>query len=451
LSTSAAIASSSWKQEVNRRVAEHKNHKGSSVVELAAPLEIHHGASSRAAEAAARVAARYAKAPSYSEVLADEARAAVRAAEAASKAALKAQAAAESVLAGLEAASAAEPAWEPEPAPARVPERRVEPAPAQARPAASRASQAENYDSDRPSFAVRWEPDMPVRQAASTALHATLGAGVSAADLDDGWREQALPEQDELGGEGVELVEPAQPIHANLIEFPRELVATRKVRPRLAEGPYAESGEPGAQLSIFEVDPGTVSTQPAAADPVNDAVAPAWAGAEWTGPKWSGIELDAQSIEDLRAEEEALEQAEALAVPELHLAPMSLRLMAIVVNGTLIAGACLVAALMAAHNAKELPALREIEIGAAAALVIVGALYQALFFTLASATPGMKYAHISLCTLDGQIPTRAQRCGRLFALLLSLLPLGLGIAWAVFDDDHLCWHDRLSRTYMRRY
>jgi hypothetical protein len=23
--------------------------------------------------------------------------------------------------------------------------------------------------------------------------------------------------------------------------------------------------------------------------------------------------------------------------------------------------------------------------------------------------------------------------------------------WAVFDEDHLSWHDRLSRTYLRKY
>jgi len=26
----------------------------------------------------------------------------------------------------------------------------------------------------------------------------------------------------------------------------------------------------------------------------------------------------------------------------------------------------------------------------------------------------------------------------------------LGVAWALFDEDHLCWHDRLSRTYLRK-
>ena len=32
----------------------------------------------------------------------------------------------------------------------------------------------------------------------------------------------------------------------------------------------------------------------------------------------------------------------------------------------------------------------------------------------------------------------------LTALLLSVLPLGLGLAWALFDVAHLSWHDRLS-------
>jgi hypothetical protein len=36
------------------------------------------------------------------------------------------------------------------------------------------------------------------------------------------------------------------------------------------------------------------------------------------------------------------------------------------------------------------------------------------------------------------------------ALLLSVLPVGLGAAWLLFDDDHLCWHDRLSKTYLRK-
>jgi len=24
------------------------------------------------------------------------------------------------------------------------------------------------------------------------------------------------------------------------------------------------------------------------------------------------------------------------------------------------------------------------------------------------------------------------------------------VAWAIFDEEHLSWHDRLSRTYLRK-
>ena len=91
-----ANGSPAWKQEVNQRVAAHKDRKTVSAVEPETHSESLHSASTRAAAAAARVLARYANAPSYSEILANDARAAVRAAEAASKAALEAQAAAES-------------------------------------------------------------------------------------------------------------------------------------------------------------------------------------------------------------------------------------------------------------------------------------------------------------------------------------------------------------------
>ena len=86
-----------------------------------------------------------------------------------------------------------------------------------------------------------------------------------------------------------ETADTAQPIHANLIQFPRELVATRKVRPRRAEGPYAAMTEQGGQLSIFEVDPGAFTMEAAQTSVLEEAAAPAW-----KGPEWSGIKLDAR-------------------------------------------------------------------------------------------------------------------------------------------------------------
>lgn len=369
-------------------------------------------------------------------MLASEARAAARAAQAASKAALEAHAAAASVLAGIEAASAAASAPEAEPeahAPA-VADQTWEPAAESSLPHHPSASQA----IERQSLGVRWQPDFPVREAPPAAAHATHGPALHRMRGEE-WLEPASQALEVLDSEEIEVIEPAQPIHANLIEFPRELVATRKVRPRRAAGSSADAAEPGMQLSIFEVDPSTISMQPAAAADSVFAPAPAW-----PAPQWSAIELEELPLE------EAVAIAQAPQASDLQPAPFNLRLMAHLVDGALIVLAFLAAAL-ASVNPGDLPGLREIELGAAVALVVAVGLYHALFFTLAKATPGMKYAHIRLCTFEDEIPTRAQRWTRLGALLLSLLPVGLGLVWAIFDDDHLTWHDRLSRTYLRRY
>jgi uncharacterized RDD family membrane protein YckC len=459
LSTSASHANLSplWKQEVNRRVAAHMNRKTVPAGECEAMPETRPGSGSRAAQAAARVAARYANAPSYSEMLASEARAAVAAAEAVSRAALEAQAAAQSVLDSIEAAASAATVAHEEPRPTAlhvvsaegVEEREIAPAPSavhqdgfaeqtlELTPEPARRDAAKPAPvADGQGFAIRWEPDMPALRREPEVGRASHAAGLfGSAGPEWSGLEDAGFQSEEIG-----VVEPAQPIYANLIEFPRELVAARKVRPRLAEGPLA--AEPGAQLSIFEVDPGDVSTEPEIASAAVESAQPAW-----TQPEWSGIKLGAEPEEELYREPEP----QVLQAVALELAPFSRRLLSVVFDVALIGTAFVTAAMVAATRAAQLPGLRAIEMGSAVALLAVGGFYHVLFFTLARATPGMRYARIRLCTFDGQLPTRAQRTTRLVALLLSVLPVGLGLMWAVFDDDRLTWHDRLSRTYLRRY
>jgi uncharacterized RDD family membrane protein YckC len=425
-----------WKKEVNQRLAAHKSRKSGSTPEPEVAADTQHGASKRAEQAAARVAARYAKAPSYSEMLAEEARAAVRAAESASRAALEAQAAAESVLAGLEAGLEAEQSWEPEAFHGGAGDRALELAWKAPEGAIEAPETYSNQKSEKQTFGIRWDTDLPARSAEPVAARAPRGPEAFGLPL-EGWWE---PEVRARGGEGIEPVEPAQPMHANLIEFPREIVATRKVRPRLAEGRCAAAGEPIGQLSIFEVDPGSISTEPEAANAVTEAAAPSW-----QEPVWSRIQLDAQPRADA-----AHEVAMAAPAPALQLAPLGWRAMAAVVDGALILGVFTMCALVAVVQMKAIPSMRAMELMSVAGLMVIGALYQWLFFALGEGTPGMKYASLSLCTFEDQNPIRAQLRSRLVALLLSVLPLGLGVAWAIFDEEHLSWHDRLSGTYQRR-
>jgi len=437
----------SWKQEVNRRVAEHRERKNGTANDAQADAAAQPAPGSRAAAAAARVAARYATAPSYSEMLADEARAAVRAAEAASRAALDAQAAAEQVLAGLEAASSAEPAWQEEfftpAAPELVPEpvRAQTAAPetprtavaAQAVPSVQAASAA---PSARPSFEIRYDADLPVREVDPQGAWASHGRARESA-----WQPAEI--RGPLHTEGYEVVEPALPIHANLIEFPRELVAARKVRPRRAEAGYA-AVEEQSQLSIFEVDPGSISTEPESAIAPSVASTPAW-----TAPKWSGITLDEEPREEMAAAQPStwVEREEPAQAVALQPAYLHLRMMAAVVDFSLVTAGFLAVAGLTVARMAALPAIRTIEVESAVGVAAVGIAYLAFFLIVAGATPGMKYARLELRTLGGEKPNRNQRCGRMAAMLLSLLPVGLGAVLALFDEQHLCWHDRLSGTY----
>jgi len=200
-------------------------------------------------------------------------------------------------------------------------------------------------------------------------------------------------------------------------------------------------------LSIFEVDPGSISTEPEP-EATTAAVLPA-------GPEWSGIELDAQPLLDealLNEELEELEEREKskLKASTIEVASINRRFLSVVVDGTLMMGAFLAAAVGAASNMSQLPSMRETEVVAALALAATAILYKTVFSLFAEATPGMKYAGISLCTFDDKVPTRAQRVKRLCALCLSLLPMGLGLVWSIFDEDNLGWHDRLSGTYQRK-
>lgn len=456
-----------WKQEVNRRLAAHKSRKaGAAISNTSAQTQANIG--SRAAEAAARVAARYAAAPSYTQMQAEEARMAVRAAEIATKVALEAQAVAESALADLHAATEQPPRG---PAVVEMITREpaaIEPAPTLAQPIAEAIVEPETVAQgaatvgepqpwaavepsahfepepvltheviDGRSFDIRWEPDLPLRAIELKPAPPRQQQDFTLAP-EDWWTPAEVRET--LRNEPLQVE--AQSPQANLIEFPRELVATRKMRPRLIE-PVA--AEPDPQLSIFEVDPGAISTEPAALPQVRTAEPEHWNAPEWTGPDWSGIQLDEQPHMGFVREQEPAAAAQG---PDL--APLGLRLMATVVDGSLILAAFFAAAVWSSGRLHSAPAMRAAEMIAASGILACGVAYYSLFFALGSITPGMRYAGIAISTFDDEIPNRLQMRRRLGAMLLSLLPVGLGFVWSVFDEDHLSWHDRISQTYLRK-
>jgi uncharacterized RDD family membrane protein YckC len=240
--------------------------------------------------------------------------------------------------------------------------------------------------------------------------------------------EENVPEHERMEEEQVFAA--VEPLAVNVIDIPRELVAARKLRPRLAEGPLREiSRQEKDQLKIFEVAPESISQT------VSVGKLPA---------NWSPIRLDNDPMDSPRRESLTTQ------VP-LKTAPLEDRIMAGIFDLALIIAAFSVFVLVfvacTAHPPTGKPAML------AAGVVLAGfcLLYQYLFFKYAEGTPGMRYAKIALCTFEDENPTRKAMCRRVWFLLLSVAPLGLGLAWALFDPDRLSWHDRLSRIYQRSY
>lgn len=73
------------------------------------------------------------------------------------------------------------------------------------------------------------------------------------------------------------------------------------------------------------------------------------------------------------------------------------------------------------------------------------------FWSRSGRTLGMQSWGLQLETADGRIPSVATASLRFFAALVSLLPLGLGYLWQIWDPQKLTWHDRISKTRLVYY
>lgn len=78
---------------------------------------------------------------------------------------------------------------------------------------------------------------------------------------------------------------------------------------------------------------------------------------------------------------------------------------------------------------------------------VIALFYRALWCLANGDSPGMRFAGLRLVDFDGRRPNREQRGIRQVANLLSLLSAGLGLVWALVDEENLTWHDHISKTF----
>jgi uncharacterized RDD family membrane protein YckC len=84
----------------------------------------------------------------------------------------------------------------------------------------------------------------------------------------------------------------------------------------------------------------------------------------------------------------------------------------------------------------------------AAIFFLIYILYFGLFTIFSGTTLGMQIRGLSVVGIDGALPDTRQLAWRGFGYFLSGGALLLGFLWALWDEDHLTWHDRISHTYI---
>jgi hypothetical protein len=132
----------------------------------------------------------------------------------------------------------------------------------------------------------------------------------------------------------------------------------------------------------------------------------------------------------------------------LQSAPLGLRVVAGLVDGSIIASAsALFGFIFWKMTAAVLPQVQMFSF-VAVTLSVFWIAYQYLLVVYSANTPGLRFARLELTRFDGSATTRSLRRWRVLASCLSAISLGMGYAWLFLDEDALCWHDRITHTYL---
>ena len=132
----------------------------------------------------------------------------------------------------------------------------------------------------------------------------------------------------------------------------------------------------------------------------------------------------------------------------LHPAPVEQRLSAMVIDCILVAlGVAIFGTIYYQLTKSRPPILQVITLGGG----LLGAFwagYQYLLVVYSGTTPGLGAMKLRLLRFDGTPAKRSVRRWRVLCSWLSAVSLGMGYLWQFLDEDGLCWHERVTRTYL---
>jgi uncharacterized RDD family membrane protein YckC len=154
-----------------------------------------------------------------------------------------------------------------------------------------------------------------------------------------------------------------------------------------------------------------------------------------------------QQLLDFFGAEEVVSPPQSHIICDALVAPNSLRLQATVIDGLImLAGMALLFSGFVylggprSIDRHSLPFLF-------AALITVPVFYKSMWAYANRDSYGTVAAGLRLVDFDGNPPSQLRRYQRLLGSFVSVLAAGIGLIWALVDEDSLTWHDHISSTF----
>jgi uncharacterized RDD family membrane protein YckC len=82
------------------------------------------------------------------------------------------------------------------------------------------------------------------------------------------------------------------------------------------------------------------------------------------------------------------------------------------------------------------------------AVVLIAMFYGLLFAISGRETAGQRWADLRLINFDGFPADGTSRALRFAGCWLSFGAVGIGLLWALLDEENLTWHDHMSKTFL---
>lgn len=260
-------------------------------------------------------------------------------------------------------------------------------------------------------------------------------------------REAALDRPDPPGAPEISQCAAASPVDIPL--FAKESPSPAPVAPVFEAEPEPTPAPPPRAKRKVIAFPRPIVPDPSSyrlADPVISEAprileVPEQLQAFPTTPLLDGLQL---------ARDERQLTAAAVDHVDLPLEPVAIskRIAAGVLDCVLVGFALGVLAAVAHKLAPNLVVNKPLLLTAAATAVVFWAIYQYLFVMYCGGTAAMRMLRIRLSTFKGKTPSWHQRRSRVITLYFSAASLMMGLLWGLVDVDTLCWHDRISQTYL---